>query len=442
MISINKSGNAIVIEFTDNDKYLFDGTIEVAPNELMVVIDESNMATFKRISNGDVLFSQIIDNIQISGTSVTKDNIIEQFGIIGYTSGGGGGTGAVSSVNGQTGDVVLTASSLNAYTKTEVNSLLDSKADNSKLTEEATEREKQDSALGGMIAAETEARKEAVSGLETSKQDVLVSGTNIKTINGQTLLGEGNIQIEGGAEWDYTQLAAYNEDSPSYGDNFFNTAKVGDIIHSVTISNKVFDVVIASIHSSSNSIKLYSLFTANISTGVKASILSVDFSSKIAVINTEFNLNPIYVDNSLSDVSTNPVQNKVITEALSEKMIRVTANLSNYTRLLNPATWIINIPGYSSNYRGMVINNPTVTSANAIVKGDDGYHLIELTQSADSGWLYSVTSDTLLSSTITVDSELSTTSENPVQNKVIKTYVDGLVGDINTILDSINGEEV
>nr|DAZ31040.1 MAG TPA: hypothetical protein [Caudoviricetes sp.] len=39
MISINKQGNAIVIEFTDNDKYLFNGKIEVAPNELIVVVD-------------------------------------------------------------------------------------------------------------------------------------------------------------------------------------------------------------------------------------------------------------------------------------------------------------------------------------------------------------------------------------------------------------------
>lgn len=30
------------------------------------------------------------------------------------------------------------------------------------------------------------------------KQDVLVSGTNIKTINGQSILGEGNIEIQGG----------------------------------------------------------------------------------------------------------------------------------------------------------------------------------------------------------------------------------------------------
>lgn len=38
-----------------------------------------------------------------------------------------------------------------------------------------------------------------------NKQDTLVSGTNIKTINGQTVLGSGNIEVGGGTS-DYTQL--------------------------------------------------------------------------------------------------------------------------------------------------------------------------------------------------------------------------------------------
>ena len=37
------------------------------------------------------------------------------------------------------------------------------------------------------------------SGLATSKQDALVSGTNIKTVNGESLLGSGDIVIEGDA---------------------------------------------------------------------------------------------------------------------------------------------------------------------------------------------------------------------------------------------------
>lgn len=42
---------------------------------------------------------------------------------------------------------------------------------------------------------EVEAILDSVSG----KQDALVSGTNIKTVNGQSLLGSGNIFIEGGS---------------------------------------------------------------------------------------------------------------------------------------------------------------------------------------------------------------------------------------------------
>ena len=130
MINIQKTGNAIVVDFTDNDKYLNNGTIEVAPNELMVVIDDSNMATFKKMSNGDTLFGQLIDQIKIQGESVTKDNIIEKFGTIGFSiSSGGGEGGAVSSVNGQTGDVVITATSLGAITKADADTLYAAKSD-------------------------------------------------------------------------------------------------------------------------------------------------------------------------------------------------------------------------------------------------------------------------------------------------------------------------
>lgn len=184
MISINKQGNAIVIEFTDNDKYLFNGKIEVAPNELIVVTDDSEMATFKKASNGDVLFSQLISDIQIAGSPVTKDTIIDQFATIGFIS--GSGEGAVSSVNGQTGEVVITAASLNVYNKTEI-----------------------DTALNG-------------------KQNSLVSGTNIKTINGNSILGEGNIEITGGTVdttmSDTSENAVQNKVIKAYVDGL-----VGDI---------------------------------------------------------------------------------------------------------------------------------------------------------------------------------------------------------------------
>ena len=264
MIEINKQGNAIRIDFTDNDKYLFNGTMEVASNELMLVVDESDMITFKRATNGDVLFSQIVDNIKISGSAVTKDNVIEQFATIGYNS--------VTSVNGQTGDVVLTATSLGAITKADADTLyatksdLNSKADisavealstevaaNRTVTTALTSKVNEDSDKIASLDTEMDnkansadvptntqfnnlaeevankadktsvyTKQEAddkfatntqvteltddVRTLQTDKQDKLVSGTTIKTVNGESILGSGNLVIQSGASnWDDIQ---------------------------------------------------------------------------------------------------------------------------------------------------------------------------------------------------------------------------------------------
>lgn len=119
MILINKVNNAIQITFEGNDKYLHNGIMDVAVNDLILVVDESDLATFKRSSTGDVLFSQLIDNIQIAGESVTKDNIIEKFAIIGYGSVGGGGVDADA-----VGEIVDQKIAESVYTKEEIDNQL------------------------------------------------------------------------------------------------------------------------------------------------------------------------------------------------------------------------------------------------------------------------------------------------------------------------------
>lgn len=250
MISINKQGNAIVIEFTDNDKYLFNGKIEVAPNELIVVVDQSDMVTFKRASNGDVLFSQLVDDIQIAGSPVTKDTIIDQFAIIGFTS-GGGGTITVDSelsttsenpvqnkvitnaINGKqdAGDYALKSEIPDVSTlatKEELAAKLDTatynvdkptfalKTEIPNISGLATKTElsgKLDTATYNSEKASFETKENAAATYQVkgdyattaqlnSKQDTLVSGTNIKTINGNSLLGEGDITIQAGGTVD------------------------------------------------------------------------------------------------------------------------------------------------------------------------------------------------------------------------------------------------
>ena len=66
---------------------------------------------------------------------------------------------------------------------------------------------------------------------------------------------------------------------------------------------------------------------------------------------------------------------------------------------------------------------------------------------APSYWMRKVFNEVIaycegLTPKIEVDSEMSDESENAVSNKVIKGYVDGLVGDVSSAIDAINGEEI
>ena len=355
MISINKQGNAIVIEFTDNDKYLFNGKIEVAPNELIVVVDDSEMATFRKSSNGDVLFSQLISDIQIAGSPVTKDTIINQFATIGFISGDGEGT--VSSVNGQTGEVVITAESLNVYNKTEIDTALNGKqaagdyatktelqnvsADKADKADVYTKQEVNDKLAtkqatlvqGDNITLSTpdaegkvtiSATQPDISGLATKievteglaskldtatynsekagfetkenaaatyqvkgdyatkseiagKQDKLVSGTNIKTINGNSILGEGNIEITGGSKvWNATANKNIRVDTSLNGaislSNWTGekTAKPGDVVH-ITYSNYNWNLVVTGRYKDNNGTYLALSGLGDLQTGYRIS---------------------------------------------------------------------------------------------------------------------------------------------------------------------------
>ena len=567
MISINKQGNAIVIEFTDNDKYLFNGKIEVAPNELIVVVDQSDMVTFKRASNGDVLFSQLVDDIQIAGSPVTKDTVIDQFALIGFTSGGGGGTGgAVSSVNGQTGDVIITPASLNVYTRGEVDAAINA---------ETTERQKQDSALGGMIAAETAARERAVA----TKQDTLVSGTNIKTINGQSVLGAGNIAIQGGtSNWDditgkpefatVATTGSYNDltNKPEIPSDYIENITDSDTEFSIDTAFNYksgkkyslsfsktggFDVVIGGVGDTQRKINL-SIDTDIIATkedladyqpvgdyATKTELASKQDTlvsgTNIKTINGQTLLGEgnieiqgggtITVDSELSTTSENPVQNKVITNAINGKQdagdyalkseIPDTSELATKEELaakLDTATYNsekanfalkselpdtstlatksevtsglatkLDVATYNADKPTFALKTEIPDISGLATKTELSGKLDTATYNSEKASFetkenaaatyqvkgdYATTAqlnskqDTLVSGTNiktingnsllgegditiqaggTVDTEMSDTSENAVQNKVIKKYIDDLVGNILTQLQEING---
>lgn len=101
----------------------------------------------------------------------------------------------------------------NYYTKTETDGLLDTKLDVTAYTptdlsnyytkSETSGATEISTALNAKADTATTYTKtetdNAITAATSTKQDTLVSGTNIKTINGETLLGEGNITIQGGS---------------------------------------------------------------------------------------------------------------------------------------------------------------------------------------------------------------------------------------------------
>ena len=106
----------------------------------------------------------------------------------------------------------------------------------------------------------------------------------------------------------------------------------------------------------------------------------------------------ITVDSALSDSSTNPVQNKVIKAELDKK--------------------IETVPSAGSDVIGGIkADDATSSDTQPVRKGTDG----KLYTAVSSG-----------GSTITVDSVMSDTSTNPVQNKIAKAYMDKFKATVRT----------
>ena len=80
---------------------------------------------------------------------------------------------------------------------------------------------------------------------DDSKQDLLISGTNIKTINHQSLLGSGNITIEGGGGGSIVMVGSFEIDEnghliatiPDGATNPYHIDLNGHLIYSTTVGD-------------------------------------------------------------------------------------------------------------------------------------------------------------------------------------------------------------
>lgn len=88
MITLQKNGNAIVFIFDENSGYLQNGTIEVPVNSLTLVMDSSEMATFRKSATNDIFVSALYSDF---GMTKAELETFYKTNMVGSTGGSGSG---------------------------------------------------------------------------------------------------------------------------------------------------------------------------------------------------------------------------------------------------------------------------------------------------------------------------------------------------------------
>jgi len=157
-------------------------------------------------------------------------------------------------------------------------------------------------------------------------QDILVSGTNIKTINGSSILGSGDLTISGGGSSKkiqefhtlgnrYTNLAAdvWFCSSVESGLLMDNTVNIGINLESVGIASAGATVWITPLAISRQSSKLKKLFFRTTNNNVTSIRLVVFIGQSVHNSNTRINISTIHDETfSLATVDTSRVSFKEI----------------------------------------------------------------------------------------------------------------------------------
>jgi hypothetical protein len=144
----------------------------------------------------------------------------------------------------------------------------------------------------------------------------------------------------------------------------------------------------------------------------------------------------VIVDSSLSTTSVNPVQNRVITNAINNANSSIQTNADNIEAIMSI---IANIPSISidtalSTTSTNAVQNKVITAAlnskqNTLVSG---------TNIKTVGGQSLLGSGNIAFPTITVDSALSSTSTNPLQNKVINSQFESVTIGMQLIMSLYN----
>lgn len=261
MFNISKQGSSLLITSNDNSQFPWkDGQMSLPMNSVVYVIDESDYIAFRSASNNDILFTALIDEIQINGTNVTKDDFILQFDNVANSAGGGGGSASagVNSINGFQGD--LTLKSINGQSLIGSGDIEISGGSTAGVSAINIGEEVQDwTQKTGVVSFFTKfydgsydvnINGTSFYGLKPIDDSIVlenagytangnfrcgvkVNEDNFKTINGESIFGTGDIKIEGGSD-----LISIDANNSSYSLNV-GSGNTGDLYGTILIGRNI-----------------------------------------------------------------------------------------------------------------------------------------------------------------------------------------------------------
>lgn len=301
------------------------------------------------------------------------------------------------------------------------------------------------------------------------KQNALVSGTNIKTINNENLLGSGNIDIHG----DDVFVAVYEQTSYADVTAAIDASKV--IMLDMPANHNLFNITHATYTNGGNAI-MYAIFkmnnrstlmTATLTPAGIWTVVHTDLQDKlvsgtnIKTINNQSLLGSGNINiegGSIGYIDYDSVTFDEAAEILANnttlflKLNNVDLPIIFYD--IDTSTNYIRIAAISSSVadirarRNAMIYSVAVEFRKHITEGTlRSYYAVSIQERLISGNnIKTINNQSLLGSGNisiqgggTVDTAMSDTSENAVQNKVIKSYVDTADTNLQNQLDTLTG---
>lgn len=181
---VNDSG---YITTADTQNFVTSGDVQTQINDSISGKADSSAVTAQISAVKQEIEAEIptkVSSLENDLNFVNSGDVKTQVESYNYINSGQAQTQIDNSISGKLDTDIFTAYTAN--TKTEIDNAVSVKADSSRVDEIE------------------EVTASALVELNSTKQDILVSGTNIKTINNESILGSGNIVIQGGSGSDYS----------------------------------------------------------------------------------------------------------------------------------------------------------------------------------------------------------------------------------------------